>query len=459
MKTIKSKITQPFVTILILVPVLTLLLFNVAMQIYLTRTAKEDLQRTVSTMNLLIKKQLIGSALTDQKAQEVLSSLSAVLRATQLSSNTEFLILNKNNQILYPRQLEDTIFTDSLLKKIKGLASEGEKNSVYTIRENGKRLLMTSVKLTDFSPAISPHIVFVASMDGAKDIMLTVNAILLIILLIGVGISIFIAFSVSKSIAKPIQNLCVYAGRIGNGEFIGLPMDESTAEMHELYKSINEMSKRLSVYDNAQKTFLQNASHELRTPLMSIQGYAEGIARGVFTDASKTAEIICEESKRLNTLVEELLILSRIENKTYSSEILEQNLCDVVKDYIQRINGFAMKENKNISLFCEADIILARIDENLLAQAVINIISNGIKYASSEVKIEIITQSGHPVIRISDDGKGIPPSDLGHIFERFYKGKNGNFGLGLAIAKSSIEYLGGSIAAYNRGGAVIEIRL
>ncbi len=458
MKTIKTKITRPFVTIIVLVPVLTLLLFNVAMQIYLTRTAKEDLSGTVSTMNMLIKKQLVGSALTDQRADEVLTSLNAVLKASKLSSHTEFLIFNKNNQVLFPRQLNGTIFTDSLVVKLKEMTQSGDKSIVYTIRENGKRFLMTSVKLTDFAAGISPRIVFVASMDGAKGIMLTVNVILIIILLIGVGVSTLIAVSVSKSIAKPIQDLCGYAGRIGGGEFIALPNDESTTEIHELYGSVNEMSRRLSLYDNAQKTFLQNASHELRTPLMSIQGYAEGIAKGVFTNTAKTAEIICEESKRLNALVEELLILSRIENKTYACEVTQQNVCDVVKDYIQRINGFAMKENKRIFLTCTSEKIIARIDENLLAQAVINIISNGIKYATSEVRVEILTQD-RPIIRISDDGKGISPTDFDHIFDRFYKGKNGNFGLGLAIAKSAVEYMGGSISAYNQGGAVFEIKL
>jgi len=88
-----------------------------------------------------------------------------------------------------------------------------------------------------------------------------------------------------------------------------------------------------------------------------------------------------------------------------------------------------------------------------------NILSNAIKYAHAKGMIDVSVRNRQAVIRISDDGDGISPSDLPHIFERFYKGKNGNFGLGLAIVKSSIEYMGGKITASNSNGAVFEITL
>lgn len=217
------------------------------------------------------------------------------------------------------------------------------------------------------------------------------------------------------------------------------------------------MSRRLRDYDRAQKIFLQNASHEIRTPLMSIQGYAEGIAKGIFSDIKKAAEIICDESKRLNSLIEQLLILSRIENNTYENEFETMNMSDIIKEYIQKINGYAIKENKSLLLDVKNDNIPVKINEQLLSQAVVNVISNCIKYAKTEVRVCVYKQNTKAVIRISDDGEGISQKDLPHIFERFYKGKKGNFGLGLSIAKSAIEFMGGSIKAYNDSGAVFEI--
>ena len=191
------------------------------------------------------------------------------------------------------------------------------------------------------------------------------------------------------------------------------------------------MSKRLTDLDKAQKLFLQNASHEIRTPLMSIQGYAEGISKGIFSDTTKSADIICEESKRLNQLVDELLTLSRIENNTDESEFYVLNLSDVMKEVVQKIEGYALREQKKINVMLPPDVIMIKANDALLSQAMINIISNG---------------------------DGIPVQDLPHIFDRFYKGKNGNFGLGLAIVKSAILSLKGSIRAYNENGAVFEIK-
>ncbi len=210
-----------------------------------------------------------------------------------------------------------------------------------------------------------------------------------------------------------------------------MPSDDSSIELHELTQSMNDMSKRLTDLDKAQKLFLQNASHEIRTPLMSIQGYAEGISKGIFSDTTKTADIICEESKRLNQLVDELLTLSRIENNTDESEFYVLNLSDVMKEVVQKIEGYALREQKKINVMLPPDVIMIKANDALLSQAMINIISNG---------------------------DGIPVQDLPHIFDRFYKGKNGNFGLGLAIVKSAILSLKGSIRAYNENGAVFEIK-
>ena len=192
---------------------------------------------------------------------------------------------------------------------------------------------------------------------------------------------------------------------------------------------------------------------------MSIQGYAEGISKGIFSDTKKTSDIIVEESKRLNTLVEELLTLSRIDNNSYKKEFEVLNLSELIQECVSRINGYATKENKELNLSIECENLLVNIDDTLLIQAVINVISNCIKYAKSKVDIYTFKKDNNAIIKISDDGNGFSPHDLPHIFERFYKGKQGNFGLGLSIAKSSVEYMNGDISPYNENGAVFEISI
>lgn len=99
-------------------------------------------------------------------------------------------------------------------------------------------------------------------------------------------------------------------------------------------------------------------------------------------------------------------------------------------------------------------------DEDLLSCAVTNIVSNCLRYARTKIDVSLFLREANTVIRIEDDGPGISEDDLPHLFERFYKGKGGNFGLGLAIAKSAVQSLGGEIRAYNgKAGAIFEITL
>ena len=193
---------------------------------------------------------------------------------------------------------------------------------------------------------------------------------------------------------------------------------------------------------------------------MSIQGYAEGIENGIVPDVKHAAQIISSESKRLNSLVEELLILSRIENGTYSRELSIMNLTDVLKEYTQRLTGYAAKLGHQLTLELPNLQIAVIADDTLLFQSIMNIVSNCLRYANSTVEVALLIRGNHAVIRICDDGNGIPENDLPHIFERFYKGAGRNFGLGLAIAKSSIESIGGQIKAFNEdNGAVFELYL
>lgn len=144
---------------------------------------------------------------------------------------------------------------------------------------------------------------------------------------------------------------------------------------------------------------------------------------GVFPDTEKAAGIICKESKRLNNLVEELLTLSCIENKPYTSEMAKLNLSNMVKEYIQRVKGLALREKKEIITDIEDENVIVYADDKLLSQAIINVVSNCIRYANSAVIVKVFKSGSNAVIRIKDNGNGINEEDFPHIFERFYKGK------------------------------------
>ena len=207
-----------------------------------------------------------------------------------------------------------------------------------------------------------------------------------------------------------------------------------------------------------QQTFFQNASHELKTPLMAIQGYAEGIQAGV-TDTGSAAEVILEESDRMTELVDELLDISKIDMGRQQLTLSEMDIRELLYDSIRAVEPTAAGGIAIVPDFPETPVIV-NCDDTRLRRAITNILSNGIRYARSELRLTCRTDKRHVTIRIQDDGDGIAEEDLPHIFDRFYMGKSGKSGIGLALTKEIIHLHKGTIRAYNGdSGAVFEISI
>ena len=208
-----------------------------------------------------------------------------------------------------------------------------------------------------------------------------------------------------------------------------------------------------------QQTFFQNASHELKTPLMAIQGYAEGIQAGVM-DAGGAAEVILAESDRMTELVDELLDISKIDMGRQQLALSEMDVRELLYDSIRAVEPTAAAGGITITPDFPETPIMVSCDDTRLRRAVTNILSNGVRYARSELRLTCRTEKRHATIRIQDDGDGIAEEDLPHIFDRFYMGKNGKSGIGLALTKEIVHLHKGTIRAYNgETGAVFEISI
>ena len=207
-----------------------------------------------------------------------------------------------------------------------------------------------------------------------------------------------------------------------------------------------------------QQTFFQNASHELKTPLMAIQGYAEGIQAGVM-DAGGAADVILEESDRMTELVEELLDISKIDMGRQRLTLSETDIRELLYDGIRAVEPIAAGGITIVPDFPEEPVMVS-CDDTQLRRAVTNILSNGVRYARSELRLTCRADKRHVTIRIQDDGDGIAEEDIPHIFDRFYMGRSGKSGIGLALTKEIIHLHRGTIRAYNgETGAVFEISI
>ena len=208
-----------------------------------------------------------------------------------------------------------------------------------------------------------------------------------------------------------------------------------------------------------QQTFFQNASHELKTPLMAIQGYAEGIQAGVM-DAGGAAEVILEESDRMTELVDELLDISKIDMGRQPLALSEMDVRELLYDSIRAVEPTVVSSGITIVPDFPEEPVMLSCDDTRLRRAVTNILSNGVRYARSELRLTCRADKRHVTIRIQDDGNGIAEADLPHIFDRFYMGRSGKSGIGLALTKEIVHLHRGTIRAYNgETGAVFEISI
>ena len=207
-----------------------------------------------------------------------------------------------------------------------------------------------------------------------------------------------------------------------------------------------------------QQTFFQNASHELKTPLMAIQGYAEGIQAGVM-DTGSAAEVILAESDRMTELVDELLDISKIDMGRQPLALSEMDVRELLYDSIRAVEPAAAGGIAIVPDFPEEPVVVS-CDDTRLRRAVTNILTNGLRYARSELRLTCRADKRHVTIRIQDDGDGIAEEDLPHIFDRFYMGRSGKSGIGLALTKEIVHLHRGTIRAYNgETGAVFEVTL
>lgn len=282
-------------------------------------------------------------------------------------------------------------------------------------------------------------------------------------LLAALLVALVIAFFLIRYLVKPLRSLEDFAQAVGNRQFDQRLEIKSDDELAQLALAFNQMSDQLKSYDESMRSFFQNASHELKTPLMSINGYAEGIRDGVFSgpDLESAIDIIHKESLRLKNVVENIIDLT-ILDQPHSPYFLPHDLTYILKQVKDTVGGYALERGIVIETGIP-DGTLVVGDWDQLHSLLVNLLSNGIRHACSEVVVNsaLIEDGSKIKIDVADDGAGFTPTDLEHAFDYFYSGVPSGSGLGLTIAEKIVAEHSGTIRIYNAvsGGAVVEVIL
>ena len=218
--------------------------------------------------------------------------------------------------------------------------------------------------------------------------------------------------------------------------------------------NIKDITEKVKL-ENMRTDFVANVSHELKTPLTSISGFVETLKLNENIDVStrnRFLGIIESESDRLKRLIDDILLLSFIEKKeTKSLELI--NVYEVFMEVYEMTDYFAKSKNINISYKLDNEDMQILSNRDYIKQIFLNLVDNAIKYTpdNRNVWIEVKNENNNLVIKVKDNGVGIPKEDIDRIFERFYRVDKarsrdvGGTGLGLAIIKHIVKSLGGYI--------------
>lgn len=335
------------------------------------------------------------------------------------------------------------IQVDSLLEDqtIKTASSGRERCMIYDVYSEGEDAgfwVRGMISMTEYGQALGNLPILFGS------------ALPLLAVLAALG-----GFRITRRAFRPVTQMAETARAIGTGSDLSqrIETDGRGDELNQLGDTMNEMLARLQASFEAERQFSSDVSHELRTPIAVIRSQCEFALSGQAGEEEKREafEAVLKQSERMNSIVSQLLLLSRAENGKFvpEREPVELNvLCETVCEELE-----AMAAERQVKLAWNTEELQITGDETLLIRMVNNLVSNAIRYnrPGGSAEVSLRKRGKYAVLTVRDTGIGIRREDLGQIFNRFYRADRSRSsegtGLGLSMAAWIARVHGGSIRA------------
>ncbi len=286
--------------------------------------------------------------------------------------------------------------------------------------------------------------------DIRQDSFLLAVTILGGCMLLALALSGVLSFFLSRRFIRPIRQIAFATKELARGNYLVHTDVADKTELGELARQTDLLAGKLEAarresarLEQMQKDYISNISHELRTPVTVIRSSLEAVCDGVVTGekAIEYERQMLAECIALQRLINDMLELSRLQNKDFPIEKETMNLTMALADAIRAVRVLAKEKSISIRYEKETEVFFMQGDYGRLRQMFVAALDNAIKYSSQGTQIEVDTQRQDDlfIVSIRDHGTGIPPQDLEHIFERFYRSGQKQVkgsGLGLAIMKN-----------------------
>lgn len=432
---IRNRVIGSLIAVLVITFIITIVSYIALSKQFIISQTKDDLKNA----GILLEKNFFESSrLLRNENNSILLNRRIISDINLLNKflNMQTIVLSEENEVVFPLELWDK----ERIRRIKERISKESNDFI---------LYEHSIKKIEFGNKTISSIILLKRYDDVKKLRDSGIRILGISFLIGIVFAVLIGISMGKRIYKPLKLLNNSMNEYMKDSKTEIKIYKSNDEIEEIFTVFSHLTKKINNLTERQKQLFQDSSHELKTPLMSIQGYAEAIRDKIVTgdDLDNSLDIIISETQRLKNIIDDVIYLSKIDSLVDEMAITPEKLNSIISESVEIVYPMLSVNNLKVEINC-GDIIF-NCDREKIKRIFINLISNASRYAKSKIIINAVKIDSTLSIDVIDDGNGFELGQEEKVFDRFYNGKKGGSGIGLALTKEIVHLHNGEIIAIN----------
>lgn len=417
------------------------------------------------------EKEFVSASQAIQKQlEEESGDIDAYIGKAADENDSRIILFDKNWNIVAVSYYQREDSSNIPLKKIQKMEKERENRTyiceIFDMKKDSysKIIFLSETKQEQY-------LVLMRNTNGMRESAAIANEFYLLIggLLLLAGAIAAILFS--GKITVPILEICEIASEVSEFRFEHKIAEKGTDEISKLAHSINVMSDKLENSIHAlnedilqRKQLVRDISHELKSPIAVIQGYADGLIYGVAEDEIKReryCQVIVSECERMDEMVKDLLELSKLEQIAVQTDLEKIELYPFLHTLVQKYEKTIDEKKCDLLIFCDAAMSVTS-DKKLLERVMVNLLNNAVNYVeeSGKVMVEVIDEKEQIEVSVFNSGSHIEDEDMDKIWNVFYKAdqarsrRKGGHGIGLAIVKTIVELMNGTVFVQNQDDGV-----
>ncbi|CEP67417.1 Signal transduction histidine kinase, core [Moorella glycerini] len=435
---------------------------------------QQELLRKAKRVNFALlqqKDQAWGTPLAEQTSdraegrQDLLKFLADIFDA-------RITVFDREGNIMGTSEEQEVVPGSKVEAKFVEILTRGETAITRTVdRETGRLTFIAVVPMGNNKDAIENGILLETKPSNLDLALNKMRLYLVIGGMVILVIIIFVSVYLAMYISRPISRLATTVAEISRGSYVLSGEDQPLDEINVLAGQLNKLAVRLQKIqaesrrmEEERARLFAEISHELRTPLTAVQGFIEAIRDGMVQDEAlleRYLDTIYTQTVHITRLVDDILELSRLESGNITVEKLPVDLIALAQGVAMSMEGVARSKNTSILFEAQTEDAVVIGDVDRMEQIIRNLLKNAVTATENgTIRVGVGARQGEVVLTIEDNGIGIPPEDLPHIWDRFYRVKNQRggrmqekgSGLGLVIVKKLVQLQGGKIDVVSQLG-------